>query len=219
VACGVAGGRPGAGAIFVREASGLRTKPTFNSLYPYVSGIVPGLIRPRAAPAAAVGTDPSHAGQEHKNMQIRVLHIALLAAALSTGLVATRLTLGVDNPAPAAAAKPDKSVAKPIKLDGDMGKLDLTDAQKADIVKLRTDNKAAIAQLQDQIRKLSDEEKAKEVALLTPEQQAKLTALQEASRKAAEEKRAAAAAAAATQKSVTTPKAPKDAAKPDSKLP
>lgn len=151
-------------------------------------------------------------------MKIRVLHIALLAAALSTGLVTTTLTLAADNPAPAAAPKPDKNAPKPIKLVGDIGKLDLTDAQKGDIVKLRTDNKAAIAQLQDQIRKLSDEEKAKEVALLTPEQQAKLTALQEAAKKAAEEKRAAAAAAAATQKAAT-PKAPKDAAKPDSKLP
>ena len=144
-------------------------------------------------------------------MKFGALSITLLAASLAIGLAAATLTRAADQPTTSApkadtgVAKPEKIAApKTVKLDGPLGKLDLTDTQKADIIKLRTDLKL-------EVKKVQDAEKAKEVALLTPDQQTQLTALEDAAAKAAAEKKAA----AATQKSTkdTSPAAPKDTAK------
>jgi Spy/CpxP family protein refolding chaperone len=135
-------------------------------------------------------------------------------ALIATSLAAAAIAFAADGDTPKPDKKSDKPAApKVIKLDGEIGKLDLTEAQKTDILKLRTDAKTQVAALQEQIKKIMADEKAKEVALLTPEQQTQLTALEDA-RKAAEE---AKRKAAATQKAGKD--APKDTAKPDSKLP
>jgi hypothetical protein len=80
----------------------------------------------------------------------------------------------LDNPKAKAKAK----AAKAAKLGGSYDKLDLTDDQKADILKIRAGVKDDLAKLKAEIKKIQDETAAKELALLTPDQQAKFKALE-----------------------------------------
>ena len=77
----------------------------------------------------------------------------------------------LDNP---KAKAPKAGAPKVAKLGGGYDTLDLTDDQKADILKIRAGIKDDLAKLKAEIQKIQDDAKAKEVALLTPDQQAKL---------------------------------------------
>lgn len=127
--------------------------------------------------------------------RISLFSAAILAAAVALPVLAEPAPKAGDTHK-AATEKPKAAAEKPkvapaVKISGDIGKLELTDTQKTEIVKLRADNKEAVAKLQAEIKKLDEDEKAKELALLTPDQQAKYKAMQEEAAKAAEAKKQA----------------------------
>ena len=114
-------------------------------------------------------------------MLSRFARISLMALALAA--VGTALPVLADEakaPAKGDKAKAGEHAKAPAKLGGGLDQLDLAETQKADILKLRADLKAPLADLRAQMKKLEDDEKAKELAVLTPDQQAKLKAIQEA---------------------------------------
>jgi Spy/CpxP family protein refolding chaperone len=87
-------------------------------------------------------------------------------------------------------AKGDAAPAK-TKVEGLIGKVDLTDAQREEISKLRADLKAELKKINEEIAALKEAVSAKELSLLTPEQKKQLAELEEATKKAAAEKKAA----------------------------
>ena len=111
------------------------------------------------------------------------LRLSVLALSLAAGLALSGQSFGEDK-APPKVEKPKVAA----KLGGELDKLDLTDAQKADILKIRADLKPEVAKLQEQIKKLNEDAKAKEMAVLSPEQKAKLQEAEDAHKKASEEK-------------------------------
>lgn len=107
--------------------------------------------------------------------------VVLGLAVASTGFVGMSWLTAVradDTTTTQPVKKEHKGAAsQPVKLGEDWDKLGLTADQKTQIVTLRKDLKTDMAKLQA-------DEKAKELALLTPDQQAALKALEEEHRQA-----------------------------------
>lgn len=127
-------------------------------------------------------------------MFTHILRASIVAAAVAGAFLmsdASRAEEAKKAPAKAATAKAERK-APPVRVPAEYAELDLTDTQKADIAKLRTERQAAIA-------KITSEFKDKEMALLTAEQQTKVKAAEEAKKAAATQKKAPAKDAPATK--------------------
>jgi hypothetical protein len=118
-----------------------------------------------AASFAADGDAPKVAGDTPK------------VAADNPGKVARDNPTQTPLDTPKAKAKADKA-PKTLKLGGSYDKIDLTDDQKADILKIRAGIKDDLAKLRAEIKKIQDDAAAKELLLLTPDQQTKFKALE-----------------------------------------
>ncbi len=127
-------------------------------------------------------------------MKSKFLPMAILSACLCTGAVFTTFTLAEDKPMekPKVEGKVEGKVEvkKPVKFGGVFDQVELSEAQRAELTKIRAEGKPEIAKLEEALKKAKDELKAKELAILTPEQQAKIKANEEEKAKAAEAKAA-----------------------------
>lgn len=133
-----------------------------------------------------------------KSLRWSVLGLTLAVGALVASTTVCNTLARAEAPAKEVKKDAPKEAKKapaprPIKLGGAMDTLDLTEAQKQDIKKIRTETIT-------QVKKIQEEGKAKELAVLTPEQQEKFKAAEAEAKKVREDKMKADKEKAATDK-------------------
>lgn len=117
--------------------------------------------------------------------------VALTVFALALGTQpSVETTVGQDKAAEKEKTTSTKAAKKPSgRLPSHYGKVGLSDEQRTNIYGIQSNYRTQIASLQKQIDSLKEKEGAEIFAVLTPDQQKKLSEFLEAAKKAAEARR------------------------------